>query len=248
MKLRVIAGIALASAALLLTMPAAMLGWLLADTPLCLIDSHGPWWAGDAWLASRGAHQQARPIIPVSWHLTWLGAPAVAIATPTGSGSVAFGITGTRMDLPAFRIDLTTLPLPATIVSQALNGSLRGINGHFLCSYRASCRGRARLHAENLMVALFPADNLGDIDIEARADDGQQWVRMAMDGKSALAGEITVDLAQDRLAMRGELSATSQASPALARALASLKAAGTNTLSFGAHWLDGGPPSQGGAR
>jgi hypothetical protein len=223
-----------------LTAPAAVADWLLADTPFCLIGSRGYWWAGSAWLAARHGAGLATPVLPLAWHLSWQDAPAIAVATPDGSGSLRAGFAGIHVDLPPFRLELADLPLPPTLAGHAPSGQLLGIDGRFDCSYRAVCRGRAALRIENALLALFPADRLGTVDIAVRADGRQASAHLVADGKAALAGAATLGWRDGRLAMNGDVRPTERASPALTRTLASLKAAGTNALSFGAHWLDGG--------
>jgi hypothetical protein len=230
----------LCGASLLLTAPARVADWLLADTPFCLIGGRGRLWAGSAWLAARGKAGLATPILPLSWRLSWQGAPAVELTTPQGIGGVRVGIALIHLDIPPFLVELSSLPLPPTVASHAPTGQLSGIDGQFDCGYRAACQGRASLRVENPMLALFPADHLGDIDVAIHANDQYQSARLVADGKAALAGEAIVSWRNGRLTISGDVRATDRASPGLTRTIASLKAAGTNSLSFGERWLDGG--------
>jgi hypothetical protein len=220
------------------TAPAWLSNYLLADTPFCLIGSRGSLWSGNAWLAGRHGNT-ANTIMPLSWHWSWNDGPLLELVTPEGTGGIQWGIGKIRADVPPFVADLQTLPLPTTLAGTSPLGRLRGVSGHFECDYRWSCQGQASLRIENLSVALFPADRFGDVDVIIDAAEHSQSARLTADGKSALVGEVVAQRQNGRMTMTSNVQTTSSASSGLMRAIASLKADGTNTLSFGQRWLDG---------
>jgi hypothetical protein len=233
-----------ALAGLVGTAPASLVNWLFVDTSFCLIGSRGSLWSGKAWLASRGSVGAAIPIAPLSWYLSWHDGPAIELTTPEGTGEVRWGIAGVQADLPPFLADLSALPLPPTLAGSSPLGRLRGISGHFDCTYRVNCQGQAVLRIESLSLGLFPADRLGDVAISIDARETGQSAQLTADGKAALTGEVLAQRQNGRISVTSGIQATAGASPGLTRALASLKADGTNMLSFGKRWLDSasGPP------
>ena len=215
---------------LLLTAPASVAGWLLVDTPFSLIAIHGSLWQGGGWLSGRGLNGIATPIAPIFWSLSWKNGPVFVLRTSDGAGTLRPGVGGFELVMPAFVVDISSLPLTAS--GHSLSGRLRGFGGGFECTYRRDCRGTARLRIEGGALGEISSDQQGNIDIAPLASEGGQLGRLIPDGATALNGELTLSRNNGRMAINGTLQPTSLASMSSVGNVRYLGSAATESPSF----------------
>lgn len=232
---------AMLAAALLCQAPAWLIDVALARTPLRCGDCAGTLWHGRGWLSIRltqaDASVRVLPLLPVSWSLGWLNGPAWLIATPEGAGSVQPGWNGLNVHIPAARLSLKRLALPAWVDPGALAGEASLAPATLTCRYAGVCEGSLSFQVRGIAARIFAGEHLADVSGQLTLEpsgsiDGQA----VLEGQGAVTGELRFRAqGQARPTIQGWLAPTTDASPGLAATLRRLGPAGPRGVNIELH-------------